>query len=330
MSIIKIRSQPMEIDIQTELENFNWTRPRWTSDKLICCSPFRYDGNPSFFVSLTGEYAGCFSDSGAYDSEWSSGNLVKLLAFLRNETYEEAEEYLVYKYGKTNGCDKLTLVLPKLALPQQKMYLPDTFMSRFSPSTDSDSANNYLTRRGITERVQRFMTTGRDRMNQTVIIPWYDTNGKLANVKYRKTRGKVFYYEKGAVPIRNLIYGLNNVYRMRATTAVVTEAEIDAMSVMSSGAKLLGIALGGANFTDYQRDLIVRSPIRRLIILSDNDKAGGKLRDQVVEKLRGRCELAVADINTYKDANEVLTKEGPECLREIIQGAKAVRALRIF
>jgi DNA primase len=326
MNVIKIQNQPIDIDIQSELENFDWKRARWTSEKLIACSPFREDGNPSFFVSLTGEYAGCFSDSGAYDSEWSSGNLVKLLAFLRNETYEEAEEYLVYKYGKTNGCDKLTLVLPKLALPQQKMYLPDTFMSRFSPSTGSD----YLTRRGITERVQRFMTTGYDSKSRTVVIPWHDTNGKLANVKYRKTRGKVFYYEKGAVPIRNLIYGLNNVYRMRATTAVVTEAEIDAMSVMSSGAKLLGIALGGANFTDYQRDLIVRSPIKRLIILADNDKAGGKLRDQVVEKLRGRCELAVADINTYKDANEVLTKEGPECLRETIQGAKAVRALRIF
>jgi 5S rRNA maturation endonuclease (ribonuclease M5) len=322
MSIIKIRSQPMEIDIQSELENFNWTRPRWTSDKLIACSPFRHDGNPSFFVSL--EHGG-WSDSGAYDSEWSSGNFAKLLAFLRNETYEEAEEYLVYKYGKTNGCG-LTLVIPKLALPQRKLYLPDTFMSRYSASNESD----YLTRRGITERVQRFMTAGYDSESRTVVIPWFDTNGKLANVKYRKTRGKVFYYEKGAVPIRNLIYGLNNVYRMRATTAVVTEAEIDAMSVMSSGAKLLGIALGGANFTDYQRDLIVRSPIRRLVILADNDKAGGKLRDQVVEKLRGRCELAVADINTYKDANEVLTKEGPECLREIINGAKAVRALRIF
>lgn len=325
MSIIKIRSQPMEIDIQTELENFNWTRPRWTSDKLIAASPFRYDGNPSFFVNLTGEYAGCFGDSGAYDSEWSSGNFAKLLAFLRNETYEEAEEYLVYKYGKTTDCE-LALVLPKLTLPQQKMYLPDMFMSRYTTSNQSD----YLTRRGITEKVQRFMTTGYDSVNRTVVIPWYSTNGKLANVKYRKTLGKVFYYEKGAVPIRNLIYGLNNVYRLRATTAVVTEAEIDAMSAMSSGAKLLGIALGGANFTDYQRDLLIRSPIRRLIVLGDNDKAGGKLRDQVVEKMRGHCELAVANIDTCKDANEVLTKEGPECLREIILGAEAVRALRIF
>jgi DNA primase len=327
MSIIKIRSQPLDIDIQTELENFNWTRPRWTSEKLECCSPFRFDGNPSFFVSL--EHGG-WKDAGAYDSEWSSGNFAKLLAFLRNETYEEAEEYLVYKYGKANGCE-LALVLPKLTLPQQKMYLPDMFMSRYSASNQSD----YLMRRGITEKVQRFMGTGYDSKNRTVVIPWYSTNGKLANVKYRKTLGKVFYYYRnedgrGAVPIRNLIYGLNNVYRMRATTAVVTEAEIDAMSVMSSGAKLLGIALGGANFTDYQRDLLIRSPIRRLIVLGDNDKAGGKLRDQVVEKMRGHCELAVANIDTCKDANEVLTKEGPECLREIIQGAKAVKALRIF
>jgi DNA primase len=322
MSIIKIRSQPIQIDIQTELENFNWERARWTNDKLICCSPFRNEGNPSFYVSLD---HGGWLDAGHYDSEWASGGFVKLLAFLRNETYEETEEYLEYTYGKTNGCG-LTLVIPKLALPQQKMYLPDTFMSRYTASNQSD----YLTRRGITEKVQRYLHVGYDRMNQTVTIPWHDTNGKLANVKYRKTFGKVFFYEKGAVPIRNLVYGLNNVYASRATTAVLTEAEIDAMSVMSSGARLHGLALGGANFTDYQRDLIVRSPIRRLVILSDNDKAGGKLRDQVVEKLRGRCELAVADIDTYKDANEVLTKEGPECLRETIQGAKAVRALRIF
>jgi phage/plasmid primase-like uncharacterized protein len=268
---------------------------------------------------------GGWKDAGAYDSEWASGNFVKLLSFLRNETYEETEEYLEYTYGKTTGCT-LTLVLPKLALAPKKMYLPDMFMSRYSASTET----NYLTRRGITEKVQRYLQTGYDTSNRTVVIPWYDTNGKLANVKYRKTFGKVFFYEKGAVPIRNLVYGLNNVYASRATTAVLTEAEIDAMSVMSSGARLHGLALGGANFTDYQRDLIVRSPIKRLVILADNDKAGGKLRDQVVEKLRGRCELAVADINTYKDANEVLTKEGPECLRETIQGAKAVRALRIF
>jgi len=325
MSIIKIRSQPIKVDIQTELENFNWTRARWTSDKLIACSPFRYDGNPSFFVNLTGDYAGCFGDSGSYDSEWASGNFVKLLSFLRNETYEETEEYLEYTYGKTTGCS-LTLDIPKLALAPKKMYLPDMFMSRYY----TEKANDYLTRRGITEKVQRYLQTGYDPSNRTVVIPWYDTNGKLANVKYRKTFGKVFFYEKGAVPIRNLVFGLNNVYASRATTAVLTEAEIDAMSVMSSGARLHGLALGGANFTDYQRDLIVRSPIKRLVILADNDKAGGKLRDQVVEKLRGRCELAVADINTYKDANEVLTKEGSERLREIIQGAKAVKALRIF
>jgi len=326
MSIIKIRSQPIKVDIQTELENFDWKRARWTRDKLIACSPFRFDGNPSFFVNLTGDYAGCFGDSGSYDSEWASGNFVKLLSFLRDETYEETEEYLEYTYGTTQPGAALTLDIPKLTLPRRKSYLAGDFMASFEPSLNSE----YLTRRGITDKVQRYMTTGCDRMNQTVIIPWYDTNGKLANVKYRKTRGKVFFYEKGAVPIRNLIYGLNNVYTSKATTAVLTEAEIDAMSVMSSGARLHGLALGGANFTDYQRDLIVRSPIRRLVILADNDKAGGKLRDQVVEKLRGRCELAVADINTYKDANEVLMKEGPESLREIIQGAKAVKALRIF
>lgn len=324
MSIIRVRSQPIKVDIMSELENFNWTRPRWTSNKLICCSPFRYDGNPSFFVSL--EHGG-WSDSGAYDSEWASGNFVKLLAYLRNETYEETEEYLEHTYGTAQGDNRLTLDLPKLTLPRRKSYLADDFMAQFNPS----ETNEYLTRRGITEKVQRYLQTGYCAKTGTVVIPWRDTNGKLANVKYRKTRGKVFYYEKGAVPIRNLVFGLYHVYASRATTAVITEAEIDAMSVMSCGLGVHGLALGGANFTSEQRDLIVRSPIERLVILTDNDKAGGKLREQVVSKLRGRCELAVATIgNGAKDANEVLTRSGPAELRNIIEEANAVKALRIF
>jgi hypothetical protein len=60
METLRIRGQDVAVDIRTELEQFNWTRPKWSADKLIAASPFRYDKTPSFFVNFTGEYAGCF------------------------------------------------------------------------------------------------------------------------------------------------------------------------------------------------------------------------------------------------------------------------------
>ena len=87
MAGIKIRGQTVNVDIQSELEVFEWSRPKWSESKLIACSPFRYDHSPSFFVNLDGDYAGTWGDSGAYDDEWSKGGFIKLLSFLRRETY---------------------------------------------------------------------------------------------------------------------------------------------------------------------------------------------------------------------------------------------------
>lgn len=63
MPEIKVRGQTLDIDIETELREFDWTRARWTADKLQAASPMRYDQTPSFFVNLDGEYAGTWSDS---------------------------------------------------------------------------------------------------------------------------------------------------------------------------------------------------------------------------------------------------------------------------
>src|SRR5690606_643145 len=118
IEMITIRGQTLNIDIESELREFEWTRSRWTSDKLLAASPFRYDGHPSFFVNLTGEYAGTWADLGAYDAEWASGNFVKLLAFLRQETYEETEEYLLEMYGVPVSKEKIFLRLPPIKSPE--------------------------------------------------------------------------------------------------------------------------------------------------------------------------------------------------------------------
>ncbi|MFL6479343.1 MAG: hypothetical protein ACJ8F5_00020, partial [Bacillales bacterium] len=203
MTSIKVRGFTYEVDIRSELEQFNWVRPKWSADKLIAASPFRYDKTPSFFVNFTGEYAGCWGDSGAYDAEWESGNFTKLLSFLRNETYEETEEYLAAEYGvPLDGTDSVKLKPINLRIQRSRQSLNAGILAQYTEDY------TYLTSRGISERVQRQMGVLYAPDNKAAVIPWRLPSGTLANVKYRKTFGKTFYYVKGGWPIRELVYGI--------------------------------------------------------------------------------------------------------------------------
>jgi 5S rRNA maturation endonuclease (ribonuclease M5)/uncharacterized protein YdhG (YjbR/CyaY superfamily) len=284
------------IDIRAELEEFEWTRPQWHADKLLAASPFRYDRSPSFYVYLEdtpSAPAGSWGDSGAYDAEWAKGGFVKLLAFLHNETEEETADYLRDKY-EVNIGSTLTLKVPTLKVQRNRQALTKVIQPQVS---------SYLTNRGITETAQRLASVGFDSSKSAVLIPWRLPDGRLANIKYRATWGKAFWYERGGIPIRELVYGIDRVYSERLSEVVLCEAEIDALTWESVGVR--AIAVGGANFTDQQADVIKRSPIERLTICADNDKAGAKLRVQIVGKLRGFVELHEAKVPApYKDVNE--------------------------
>ena len=136
-------------------------------------------------------------------------------------------------------------------------------------------------------------------------IPWLTPDGRLANVKYRSTRGKTFFYEKGAQPIRQLVYGLDVVNADRATTAALSEGEIDALSWATSG--IHGIATGGSSISREQIDAIKRSSIRRLLVGGDDDPAGQRLNAEVIRRLTGFVELIPASYGRHNDANELLS-----------------------
>jgi DNA primase len=306
------------VDIREELEQYNWIRPKWSNDKLIAASPFRYDKSPSFFVNITGQYAGCWGDSGAYDSDWASGNFTKLLSFLRNETYEETEEYLIGEYGiPDNQTDLVTLRPVSLRIQRVRQLLSADILAQYTEDY------TYLLNRGISERVQRQMDVLYDSRGKAAVIPWRLADGRLANVKYRKIYGKTFYYVKGGRPIRELVYGIGSA----EATTVICEAEIDALSWKTAG--VAAIAVGGASFNSWKRDVILRSPIEELIIATDNDKAGGKLRREIESAMKGHVRLRHAyvcggDSGAAKDANEALVKYGVGALRDAVEKSEGV------
>ncbi|GAA0840641.1 hypothetical protein GCM10008915_36620 [Bifidobacterium pullorum subsp. gallinarum] len=304
----------MEIDVRAELELFEWERATWTHDRLIAVSPYRYDRTPSFYVytaDTATAQAGYWGDPGATDPEWSRGGIVKLLAFLRDETPGETIEYLRDKYGETTDGAHTN---PD-GLPQLKPLKLETERRKYRPL---DSAildrykwrHPYLGRRSISEPVQRLMRIGFDRDRNAVVIPWFNPDGTLGAIKYRRVDTKVFWYERGGRPIREMLYGIDVVYARRLRKVALVEAEVDAMTLMSAG--IPAMATGGAkSWNAGKRDMIARSPIEEIVVIRDIDAAGRAWRNRIASDLRGIVRLECAIIPSYvKDVNEYANIKG--------------------
>lgn len=319
MSVIRIRGHEVSVEVREELGDYDWGYgAKWSESKLIASSPFRQDRAPSFFVNLE---TGAWGDSGSYDDDHKSGGLAKLLAYLRSESIAETEDYLLERYGRLyTDAEDIRLPTPRLIERNKVVVLP--------AETVTPSVSPYLTRRAINADIQRQYGVGYT-ANQVgyTALPWHLPDGRLANVKYRSTTGKRFFYVKGATQIRQLVYGIHVINEQRADTAVICEAEIDAMSWATVG--VYGIATGGSHMTRTQADIIKRSSIRKLILGGDNDAQGRRFNAEVERLLKGNVELLTINyVEAVKDANELLVGSA-ESLRRVAFEATAIPTISL-
>lgn len=312
----------INVDVRAELELFEWERATWTHDRLIAVSPFRYDRTPSFYVYIAdtaAAKAGYWGDPGARDLEWARGGIVKLLAFLRNETPAETLDYLRDKYSSPEtSSDSLPQLKPlKLTQEPARRYRPldSAILDRYK------WRHSYLGERGISEPVQRLMRIGFDRERNAVVIPWFNPDGSLGAIKYRRVDTKVFWYEKGGRPIREMLYGIDVVYARRIRKVALVEAEVDAMTLMSAG--IPAMATGGAtSWNAGKRDMILRSPAEEVVLFRDNDAAGREWRNRIVTDLRGNVGVGLAVVRGYaKDTNELARQVGLTALNNSYKNA---------
>ncbi|MBC9786393.1 toprim domain-containing protein [Heliobacterium chlorum] len=315
--MITVRGFELPVNIQAEIEQYDWKHPKWTEKNFIACSPFRDERHPSFAVHLS---HGVWLDSGADNPDWNKGNFVTLMAYLRNETYGETEEYLLNKYGT---C------IPN---PDDLILLVDLTEKKKPGRLDQAILRKYLFRhpylenvRGIGEKYQQVFQIGYDKKSRAITFPWFDKKGQLVNIKYRSIHGKMFWYYSGGQPVKDHLYGLNAVYRLKTAEAFIVESEIDAITLWQAGCP--AVALGGANLSQQQRKLLIQSPIERLIIATDNDKAGERIAQSISENLGGYLLLeAIRLPENVKDVNEL----PPDELLSVISHPFSLKYVRIF
>lgn len=304
MQLVWIRNKRIEIDLVGELQNYSFNRENYSDDKLTCCSPFRYDKKPSFFVNLADirgmEIAGTWKDS----STDESGNFLQLLAFLRGEPEEETFKYLMLTYE------------PK-AYSEDSRDLTAYFktVKEFKPlECLLPSLSTWLTEvRGISEGIQKLLDIRS--FENTVAFLWKNGRSDIMAIKYRQTLSKIFFYEDGGARLSEQLYAIDVVSQLGATTVAICEAEIDAASWWEYNRA--AVALGGASISREQIDLLKRAGVQNVILSFDNDKAGKKLEKYAVYLMSPFFKLFRANLRDCKDVNEYHLKysEAPKVQR---------------
>lgn len=306
----------LDIDVQEELEEFDWKHKKVVFPEFHACSPFRDERRPSFSINLE---TGLYIDFGSDDDNFKKGNIVGLLSFLHNITYEETKEYLIEKYGgfitEVEGLE-LKIDLKMEEKKERKFFTRD----ELKPYLFREKS--YLLSRGISEEIQKKFFIGYDRTSRSIAFFWLDEKtGKVINVKFRSTRGKQFYYISGGEPVRNHIFGLWQVIQEyeEGEPVYIVESEIDALFLWSNGIK--AVALGGSHFSPEQKKKLVLSGISKLVIATDSDKAGRRIRNELVSELIGVIDLEEIKLPSYaKDVNEVK----PEHIKKVTDSSEPI------
>ena len=200
--------------------------------------------------------------------------------------------------------------------PQQRLEkLSSEFLSNFE--NKRKISNNTLLRFGITESLE-WMPKAQKEIK--VICFNYTKHGELVNIKFRG-KDKDMRLSKDAELV---FYNLDAIEG--ETECVIVEGEVDCLSCHEAGIYNSVSVPNGANanykYLDNCYEFFTNK--KKIIIAVDNDEAGRKLKDELINRFgKDRCYIASFP-SDCKDANDVLVKHGKEELKNAIANAKAI------
>lgn len=270
-----VRGIELDINYLEEIENISFTHARIRENKLQACSPFRDETRPSFAINLEN---GLWVDSGAEQDHLRKGNIISFLAYVKDVSFEEIEDYLLDKYSVDfSDVSKLELKINLLNNKAEKKTSLDLKPQYIY--------SEYLHNRGIEPSVQKLFETfqiTKDGKN-VIGMGWYNRSGELINIKYRSTENKMFFYEENGEPIKRHLFGLSQVLKEQAKEIWIVESEIDALYLWSCG--LYAVALGRASVNESQLKLLRKTGASTLVIATDNDKVGRAIHNTLIQEL---------------------------------------------
>ena len=197
-----------------------------------------------------------------------------------------------------------------------------------------DFAIEYFRSRGISEDiVRKHQITVRADKPSVIAMPFFDENGVIQFVKYRRTDkaeiekcGGKEYSEKDC---KAILYGME-CCTTENRTLIITEGQIDSLSLDEAGIKnAVSVPTGANGFTWLPHCWNwIRQNFDEIIVFGDHEKGHISLLDEINHRLGNSIRIKHVKETEYKDckdANDILRKYGPEQLRKCVSSAVYVQ-----
>ena len=192
----------------------------------------------------------------------------------------------------------------------------DSIRNNFVQEAELDSYryyHPYWKKRGITnEDIIELFDLGYDADTHCITMPVRDGDGKVLFVARRSVRTKYFNYPRG---VEKPLYGLYELRQQRdfPSEVIICESIIDALTAWQFGKP--AVALNGLG-TELQFKQLRELPCRKLILATDNDKAGKKARGRIRKNVKNKIITEYEFPDGVKDLND-LKDEGFDRLVEV-------------
>ena len=222
--------------------------------------------------------------------------LIEVVMHSSGRSYFEAARFIKSKEGETNleaEVQKQLYAKPEF-IPFDEVVLKRLYNGLLV----SDRAKNYFKYRKISTDSWSKFSLGYSVKQDMVTVPVHSPDGMPIGFVGRSVEGKEFKNTPGLPKAKTLF----NLHRVKTSDNVyIVESSFDAIRLDQVG--IPSVATLGANVSKAQVELLQKY-FNNIVVVADNDEAGGNMKDRIVEKLGSRVSVIKLD-KQYKDIGDM-------------------------
>lgn len=191
----------------------------------------------------------------------------------------------------------------------------------------------YLESRGIdAETAKKYEITTQNDHDNILVFPFFDENGQMQFVKYRKTdfdKEKDKNKEWCEANCKPILFGMKQCEDF--TRLTLTEGQCDSLAVASCGIKnAVSVPTGANGFTwvSYCYDWV--SQFEEIVVFGDHEKGHITLVEDINRRFPNKVKhVREEDYLDCKDANELLMKHGKDAVVKAVENAVSIPVKRV-
>lgn len=289
----------------------------WDDEKLRSLCPYHLEDTPSFIWNHRDNAFKCFGCGRRI-------GIIDHYMHFYNLSYLNAVKKLFEQTGT-----KFTFSEQGIKTERDYRYPHREF------SEDRGVVEGYLQKRGISKETLDWADIQHDG-NGNIAFHYYDTNDVLTLVKYRPAhkveKGENKSWCQKDADVKPLLFNMNHIDFTNGPL-LICEGELDCLSAIEAGYRnAVSVPLGANNYGWMEENWDWLELFDRIIVWSDNDEAGLKMRKEVCSRLGVwrtlyvDAPLKVKDKNgkdvDAKDINLILFHCGKQAVLDLINDAK--------